>query len=176
MYIWTGCRLPQAFESQIRSRCLALNETFALDVSGFTLPQHISLKISFDAGDRYTEILDAIEALLRQEAPFAVIPSGIEQHGGILWVTFRENETLRALHALLDSKLESQFAIPQHPFDKKFFFHSALFAGDPKKISQAHTVLQDYLLPSELKIDTFLLGVSEIGKSGSYRVVREIKV
>lgn len=59
-------------------------------------------------------------------------------------------------------------------FDRQFFFHSALFLGDPEKIAQAHAALEDFSLPSELKIDTFLQGISETGKSGDFRVVRQI--
>lgn len=70
MYIWTGCKLPAGFEQQIRKRCAEVNQGIGLDTSGFTLPQHISLKISFDAGERTEDILDAIEGLLRRENPF----------------------------------------------------------------------------------------------------------
>lgn len=176
MYIWTGCKLPEEFESQIREKCVPLSRELGLDISGFTLPQHISLKISFEAGDRYPEILDSIEALLRREAPFSVIPAGIDQHGGILWITFQENETLRRLHDLLDSTLEQKYHIPQHMFDKQYFFHSALFLGDPEKIARARAALADFPLPKEITIDTFLLGLSEVGESGTFHVVRRIEL
>lgn len=174
MYIWTGCKLPEEFESQIRARCVPIAHELGLNISGFTLPQHISLKISFEAGERYPEILDHIESLLRREGPFAVAPAAIEQHGGILWITFRECEILHRLHKLLDSTLEQKYHIPQHMFDKQYFFHSALLLGDPEKIAQARIALQDFPLPPELKINSFLQGISETGKSGDFRVVRQI--
>lgn len=176
MYIWTGCKLPVEFETQIRKRCVPIARELGLDITGFSLPQHISLKISFDAGDRHPEILDQIKEILQQEAPFTVIPAGIEQHGGILWITFRENEVLRRLHELLDSTLEQKYHIPRHMFDRQFFFHSALFLGDPEKIAQAHAALAGFPLPTELMIDTFLQGISETGKSGDFRVVRQINL
>lgn len=174
MYIWTGCKLPEEFESQIRARCVPIAHELGLDISGFTLPQHISLKISFEAGDRYPEILDTIESLLRRESPFAVAPAAIEQHGGILWITFPECEILRRLHKLLDSILEQKYHIPPHMFDKQYFFHSALLLGDPEKIARARIALQDFPLPPELKIDTILLGLSEVGQSGTFHVARQI--
>ena len=36
--------------------------------------------------------------------------------------------------------------------------------------------LTGFALPRELAVDTFLLGLSETGEAGSYRVVRQIKV
>lgn len=175
MFVWTGCRLPECFERDIRRELLRANEDVGLDVSGFTLPQHISLKISFDAGDRYPEILDLIEGLLRREAPFSVIPTGIEQHGRILWITFRENGTLRRLHHILDRELWNVFGIPQHLFDRDFMFHSTLCQGGEDQLRVVRERLSDYLLPKKLEIDRYLLGLSELGTSGSYRVVREIR-
>lgn len=176
MYVWIGCKLPESFAWDIRRECLARNQKLELDTSGFTLPQHISLKISFDAGDRYSEILDSIEAVLAKERSFSVHPSAIEQAGGILWISFRENETLRCLHDVLDSSLLQAYGIGQHLFDKAFAFHSTLFSGDMERIAQMREQLADFPLPDSLEIDTFLLGLSEVGKSGTYRVVREITV
>lgn len=176
MHIWTGCKLPEEFETQLRARCVPLSQELGLDISGFTLPQHISLKISFDAGEQHPEILEFIKEILQQEAPFTVFPAGIQQHGGILWITFRENETLRRLHDTLDSTLSQKYQIPQHMFDKQFFFHSALFLGDPETIARARAALVDISLPSELKIDTFLLGLSEEGTSGTFQIARQIEL
>ena len=174
MYIWTGCKLPGEFESQLRACCVPIARELGLNISGFSLPQHISLKISFDGGDRYSEILDAIGSILRRESPFTVMPTEIQQHGSILWISFRENETLRRLHELLDHILEQSYHIPQHPFDKQFFFHSALFLGAPEKITLARAALADFPLPPRLEIRSFLQGVSETGKSGDFRVIRQI--
>ena len=176
MYFCTGCKLPEDFEASIRGKCLELNRDVGLDTSGFSLPQHISLKISFDAGDRYPQVLDAIGHLLRREPPITVHPTAIESHGGILWITFRENAQLRRLHNLLDRELEREFGIRQHLFDKAFLFHSALFVGNEQDIREMGEKLADYPLPESLEIDTFAQGLSEVGKSGTYRVVREIKV
>lgn len=168
--------MPTDFERNIRSVCLAQNEDIGLDTSGFALPQHILLKISFEAGEQLEGILDAVEALLRRECQFYVNPSAIELVGNILWIAFKENGTLRRLHNLLDRNLKRDFGIPQHFFDKVFRFHSTLFVGHEEDIQRIHGLLKDYPCPEALSIDTFLLGVSESGKSGTYRVIREIKL
>lgn len=174
MYIWIGCKLPEEFERQVRALVTAHGEGLVLDHSGFSLPQHISLKISFEAGDRWEEILDAVEQILRQEGDIRAVPGGIEQQGNILWVTFRENSQLRRLHNLLDRALRKEFGIPQHLFDKAFRFHSTLCLGQPEALRQLLQRLADPALPEELEVDEFLLGISESGKSGTYRVVRRI--
>lgn len=176
MYVWIGCKLPQDFEDSIRQPCLELASRLGLNISGFTLPQHISLKISFDAGERYECVLDAIETLLRKSVPFYVNPSSIEQAGSILWISFRENPQLRRLHNILDRDLNRQFCIPQHLFDKAFRFHSTLFVGPEEAIRPARDALVGFPLPEQLSVDTFLLGTSESGASGTYRVVREIRL
>ena len=174
MYIWIGCKLPEKFEQEIRQRCLSIGAQYKLDTAGFSLPQHISLKISFDAGERYKEILDKLCAMLEKEKRFCVTPKGIQQQGNILWIPFRESGILRSLHNRLDDFLYRDFGIAQHPFDKAFQFHSTLFFGERESITQAEAMLMDYPLPDQLQIDTCLLGISESGKSGTYRVVREI--
>ena len=176
MYIWIGCELPKEFELDIRDACLEASEGLDLDFSGFTLPQHISLKISFQAGQDYEPVLDFVEKLLRKEKSFYVEPKEPEQAGSILWLSFRESGTLRRLHNILDRDLKRQFAVEQHLFDKAFMFHSTLAVGDSEEIARLHQHLCGLALPERLAIRAFLLGISETGKSGTYRVVRRIEI
>ena len=176
MYIWIGCQLPGSFEKQLRSFCLAQNESLGLDTAAFALPQHISLKISFEAPE-YEAVLEELSAFLAAQRPFSLRIGGPEQNGNILWLPAEENETLRQLHRQLDDLLNARFRIPQHPFDKEFLFHSTLFIdNDTVKIAKMREALADRPIARELAVDTFLLGVSETGKAGTYRVVRQIKV
>ena len=45
-----------------------------------------------------------------------------------------------------------------------------------EKVAQMEKLLSDYPIEQQLSVDTFLLGLSETGKAGTYRVVRQIKV
>ena len=176
MYIWIGCGLPAEFEREIRARCERECGDLALDAVAFTLPQHISLKISFEAPE-YEAVLEELSAFLAAQRPFSLRIGGPEQNGNILWLPAEENETLRQLHRQLDDLLNARFRIPQHPFDKEFLFHSTLFIdNDTVKIAKMWEALADRPIARELAVDTFLLGVSETGKAGTYRVVRQIKV
>lgn len=176
MFLWIGCELPKDFELDIRDACLEAAEGLDLDFSGFTLPQHISLKISFQAGQTYEPVLDVIEDLLRKERRFSVNPKVPEQVGSILWLSFRESGTLRRLHNLLDRDLKRNFGVPQHLFDKAFAFHSTLAMGPAEEIAVLKSRLADLELPESLEIRAFLLGISETGKGGTYRVARRIEL
>lgn len=176
MYIWIGCKLPEDFAKELRAICGPLGEELGLDMVSFSLPQHISLKISFEAGADPAAILDAVEDWLRKEGRFLVYPRELEITGNILWLSFWENETLQRLHRLLDHGLQTEFGVQQHAFDKAFAFHSTLFFGQPAVLQQALMALQPRKLPRELLVDAFLLGVSESGAAGTYRVVRQISV
>lgn len=176
MYLWVGCKLPESYEREIRTHCRKLNEEIGLNTVAFSLPQHISLKISFPT-DRVEEILEYLSDYLHTQFPFGVQITDLQQTGSILWLYAAENETLTHLHQELDARLESHFKIPQHTFDRAFQFHSTLFLdADTAKVAQMHHALQDYPFARDLPIDTFLLGFSETGKPGTYRIVRQIKV
>ena len=175
MYIWIGAKLPEAFESWLRSFCVPIGNALKLDMSGFTLPQHISLKISFRT-EQPEEVLAFLEEWLRKERVFYVNPLLPERQGNILWMPFRRNAPLRHYHSLLDRQLLERFAIAQHPFDREFFFHTTLFMGEEGKLERVAQAMQQLVLPGQLKIDTVLLGISETGQSGSYRVVKEIQL
>lgn len=176
MFLWIGCKLPAEFEKEIRTFCLEKNEQIGLDTVAFSLPQHISLKISFDT-DWADEILEDLSQFAAAQAPFSVHVKGAEQAGNILWMPIEENDRLRRLHEALDIRLESRFGIPQHEFDKCFLFHSTLFMdGDTEKLTKMQAALADYPISRELRVDTFLLGQSETGTPGTCRIVREIKV
>jgi len=176
MYIWIGCKLPESFEQEIRKRCLELNKDIGLDTASFSLPQHVSLKISFQTS-QHREIIEYLSAFLSSQKPISLQILNPEQAGNILWMPVAENEQLRMLHNQLDSLLENHFGIPQHAFDKCFIFHSTLFIDpDAGKIAKMLASLEKYPTKCALRSDTFLLGLSETENSGDYRIVREIKV
>lgn len=176
MYIWVGCKLPECFEGEIRSRCLELNQAIGLDTVAFSLPQHVSLKISFQS-ERYEEIIAYLTGFLSVQKPFSLRIRQAEQEGNILWMPVAEIEVLRQLHTQLDTLLERRFGIGQHEFDKCFLFHSTLFMdADAGKIASMQKALAQYPVEREMPVDTFLLGLSETGKAGAYRVVRQIRV
>ena len=176
MYIWIGAKLPDAFEREVRSLCVHCNQQIGLDMVAFSLPQHISLKISFEA-QQPELILEGIAAILSKQSAFAVHIKNPERVGNILWLPVEENECLKRLHEELDACLEERFGVVKHPFDRAFLFHSTLFIDEnASKVASMEALLANAPLEQELWVDTFLLGISETGKPGTYQVIRQIKV
>ncbi len=174
MYIWIGCRLPECFEKSLRAKCLAENEKIGLDTTAFSLPQHISLKISFET-DRGEELLSWLRAYLSRQPAFCVCLQAAEQVPGVLWLGVAENRELDRLHRELDALLLERFGVPQHPFDKCFRFHSSLFLdADGEKLRCMQQALWDLPLPQWMSVDSFLLGISPDGRGDNYRVLAEI--
>lgn len=176
MYIWIGCKLPEEFETDIRRLCVPMSEALGLDISGYILPQHISLKISFEDGGQTDEILAFLKERLGRERKFYVNPRPPKHQGNILWMPFRPNPPLNHLHNMLDRELRQRFGIPQHEFDKAFFFHSTLCLGPEEKLMEAEELLQNMPLPTSLEIDTILLGISENKTFDTCRIVGQIKL
>lgn len=174
MHIWIGCLLPEGFEKELREVCSPLGQELGLDTVAFSLPQHISLKISFPFDGDVQALLDYLTELLKNQPSFTVHPKPIERQGNILWIPFAENGQLRHLHNLLDDQLKKDFSVQQHLFDKAFLFHSTLFFGAEDKLEQARQALQSFPMPAELRVSAFVIGISETGQPGSYRVVRTI--
>lgn len=171
MYLWIALDLGDALD-RLRERALFLNRHLGLSEAAFTLPAHISLKISFSLPDEAAErAKNRILRLLQNRPAFSVKPTGLEASGKILWVKFKESEPLSELHQLLDEVLLAEFSVERHPFDLAFAYHSTLFLdGDADTLSTLSAALQSEALPREILPCGFLIGSSESGKAGTYRV------
>ena len=175
-YIWTAADVSRPL-ADIRRRALRENRAIGLSEVSYSLPQHISLKISFPVPEDTVEaVTEALSAYFRRQEPFSAQVTGIRRRPGLLWVEFVPGEELTRLHRELDSLMAHQFAIPQHPFDTRFRFHSTLFLDpDEEKLARMVQALQAAPLPETVPVRGFLIGGSESGKAGSYRVIRQVQ-
>ena len=177
MYIWLAAdvsdQLTKAADS-IRKHC---NEQHP-DNPCLTLPLHISLKISFPAEDKNAAaIIQEASAYLAGVSPFSVQTGAPEREKNIVWLPMQPCETLEKIHRDLDRLLEEAFSVPQHPFDKRFLFHTSLFMGENEENAQAFADrCTDFPLPDTLEIRRFLIGTSPFGTPGTYRVTHEINL
>ena len=57
MYIWIGAVFPKEYENKIRNICRQVNRKYNVSELSVTLPQHISLKISFQSKE-YKNIIE----------------------------------------------------------------------------------------------------------------------
>jgi 2'-5' RNA ligase len=174
MYIWIACDLSDGL-AEIREKCTEFNRDLQLSEVAFSLPQHISLKISFDVDDAISDsVIETVKSYLSAQKSFSVFAPVPEMMTGILWLRFSESESLTRLHGDLDELLSSHFGVPRHEYDRSFKFHSTLFMDDGGDLSEMYRRVSSLTMPSELVVDSFLIGISESGRAGDYRVYRRI--
>ena len=175
MFIWVGCDINPKF-IEYREKVKEFNADLNLNKTALNLPQHISLKITFEMDDEIAKrcIKDIID-LLKSTKPFMAKVEQLEMHeGGILWLRIQENEQFKALHNELD-EIAISYAVKQHAFDKQFIYHSTVIMDEnEEKLAAMFEKLKDIPYPEELKINTFLVGTSE--DNVNFKVVRRIKV
>jgi hypothetical protein len=73
--------------------------------------------------------------------------------------------------------MADNLGITPHPFDLDFKFHSTLFIdADDKKSSAAYLALKDLQIPKILRAKSLIIGSSETGKMGTYKVTDIIEI
>ena len=177
MYVWTAVSVDNQLKA-IRQQAQIAERELKLKNSAFTLPSHISLKISFAVDDAaYPCVIETLLDYCKTVKPFCVDVEGIEAEGAIVWIRIKENATLRQIHNDLDRILLERHGILPHTFDLDFKFHSTLFLDtDKKKIETAYQLIKDAEIPLLLNINQWIIGASESGEIGTYRVTHTINL
>ena len=175
MFVWVGINI----EEQLKETRRAVDGVFEkIDISNVTcqLPLHISLKISFEIeNELFDSVLNDIVSIYREQKPFEIEIKGIEKHENIMWIRMYSNEDLEALATSLNIMLKEKYNIPLHEYDLDFIFHTTLFMDDDaEKINSAHQLLGDFNLPQTLVANKFVVGKSETGENGTYRVYKTV--
>ena len=175
MFVWVGINV----EEQLKEMRSAVDGVFErIDISNVTcqLPLHISLKISFEIENTlFDSVLEDITRVYEACEPFEIRVKGIEKHENIEWIRMHSNEKIEALATELNAMLLEKYGVPLHEYDLDFIFHTTLFMDDDaEKIDAAHRLLGDVCLPERLVGNTFVIGNSETGKNGTYRVYKTI--
>ena len=176
MFIWVGINV----ESQLKETRMAVDRVFEkVEISNVTcqLPLHISLKISFEIENSLFEsVLADITRVYEECEPFEIAVKGIEKHENIEWIRMYSNDKIEALATALNGMLLEKYGVPLHEYDLDFIFHTTLFMDDDaQKINAAHSLLGDVYLPERLVANTFVIGNSETGKNGTYRIYKTIQ-
>ena len=172
MYIWIACDLSDSL-GKVREECLALNKKVGADEVAFSLPQHISLKISFRIDDGIFEnVISDIRGYFAASEPFSIAGPVLEKVGNIVWLRFDEEPTLVKMHTDFDEMMLHKYGVPQHEFDKSFAYHSTLFIEQNReKLELIYDKISEVALPKTVDVSRFIIGVSETGKAGEYRVL-----
>lgn len=171
MYIWIACDLSDAL-CKVREECLTLNESVCANEVAFTLPQHLSLKISFEIADElYDSAVYDIREYFENTEPFTVKAPRLELAGNILWLRFDSETQLVKMHSDFDKMAYEKYRVPPHEFDKSFAFHSTLFIDEDKeKLGLLFEKISGITVPESIVISRFIIGASKTGKAGEYQV------
>ncbi len=176
MYLWTAIDVSEQLHP-LRRDVERISRELDLDNGALTLPFHISLRISCPIDDAlYEQAVDATEAYLSSLSPFIVRVKGVHRNGDIIWCVMESNPDLEDLHKRLIDFMSADFGVGTHPFDRMFLYHATLFIGAGEKTEAAFARIRSARTPETLTANRFVIGASESGKIGEYRVIRRISV
>lgn len=177
MYIWVAIDVNEQVR-EIRETAENYMKQQGLSSTTFTMPFHISLKISFQIPeDRIEEVVSDVRGFYRTLRPFQIMVKGIEQAGPIVWLTMQESAELTGIHEKLDKMLFEKYSVIQHEFDKDFLFHtSVLVIDDEEQSGKAFDAIRETNIPKILRAEKFIIGSSAEGRPGTYSVIEEIEL
>ena len=178
MYIWIGAVFPKEYENKIRNICRQVNRKYNVSELSFTLPQHISLKISFQSKE-YKKIIEYLEEYLQDYKCFYVKIKNIEKiDNSLIWLNVEKNKRLMNLHNNLNKELQNKFNIGLNKYDgNNFKFHSTLFQdNESNNNNKLYKELFEYDFENIIKINEIDIGISEEGKVGTYDVIKKIEL
>lgn len=172
MYIWVGIDVDSQLR-EIEALSLKAREEIGCAPPDFTLPLHVSLKISFEVPDREVErVVRDIENIYRESGVFIMKVRGIEYCEVITWIAIERNRSLDALHDRLNTFLKDKYGVPLHEYDTDYKYHSTLYMDDDReRVRKVYEKIKDEPIPRELIAERFLVGMSKSGVPGTYEVV-----
>lgn len=175
MYIWLGIDVDNQL-LEVKKKAHIIEKELNFKHSNFTLPFHISLKMSFNLDESLFEnVLSDVISIYQEIKPFEVEVKGIENNHTICWIKMKENEKLNAIHDLLNKHFLEKYNIPLHEYDLDYLFHTTLFMDeDENKINQAYLLIKKAQLPKVLHVNRMIIGGSPTGTLGTYKVFKEI--
>ena len=172
MFIWTALEMESQMPETKRDIRKIASAVGREDLPCFSLPLHLSLKISFPVPDGEADaVRGSIREIFAGFAPFPVSILGVERRGGLIWLRAKTSPELVSLHETLDGVLSERFGVPQAAYDRNFLFHVTLFHGlTGEEAAQALGALEEAILPVRSWAKTWLIGSSPDGVPGTYRI------
>mgnify|MGYP003290360078 CR=1 FL=1 len=179
MYLWIGLGIEEKTEQEIRKYCREVNKNYDVNEQSFTLPQHISLKISFNT-DNYKKIIEDLKIKFSNNKKLNLNVEKVDSVPGVIWLVIKETLDLRNYHNKILKYLESKYAISKIGFDGDTFkFHSTLFQDEDNKelVKKLYNNIDKNIFENrELTVNRIYFGVSEIGKVGTYKVIDSLEL
>lgn len=177
MYIWVGINVDGQL-SEIREATQKAESEIGVDNSNFTLPLHISLKISFKIEDElFDEVVQDIVEIYERVVPFDIFVDCIELHDNISWILMKRNENLVSLSDEINTLMLKKYNVPLYEYDLDYKFHTTLFMEDRcERVRAGYEKIKNIKVPSRLRAEKFLIGTSETGSLGTFKIYKEISV
>lgn len=177
MYIWLGIDVNDQLGC-VGEAAKDIEGKLGFENSNFTLPLHISLKMSFQvSAEKYDLVIRDICDVFSSTEEFSLDVQGIENEISIIWIMMERNTSIDSLHDRLNDMLLMKYGVPLHEYDCDYKFHTTLFMdSDTEKMEKAYEMISESYVPSKLKINKFLVGASETGDLGTFKIIKEIKV
>jgi 2'-5' RNA ligase len=177
MYVWIGINVNDQLLA-LRNEAKKIEDSIGFSTSCYTLPYHISLKISFAVDDNlYPSVVDDILTYYKKIKPFEIYIKGIENEQTISWIRMQDNDKLNQIHDDLNLLLLNKYGIPYHEYDLDYKFHTTLFMdSDSEKVMVAYNQIKEMELPNSLLVNKMLIGASKTGALGSFSVTHEVEI
>ena len=177
MYIWVAIDVNEQVSKLRKVAENYMNEQ-GLSSTTFTLPFHISLKISFQIpNDKFEDVVSDIREFYKSLKPFEIKTKGIERAGSIVWVAMQDDDELVDIHKKLDEIMFKKYGVVQHDFDKAFQFHTSVLAlNNEVDTLKAYDAIKDNDIPKTLRAESFIIGSSVEGIAGTYSVIEEVEL
>lgn len=175
MYIWLGLNVDEQY-LDIREKAKIVDKELKYINSCFTLPLHISIKMSFDVKEeQFESIVNTVCEYYKRLKTFELSVKGVENAGNIVWIRYYENVILSSIKDDMNALLKDKFNIGLHEYDHDYLFHTTLFMeNDESKNSRAFEQVKNVPLPKTIRINRFSVGYSPNGELGTYKIYREI--
>lgn len=177
MYIWIGIDVEKQL-LDVKEKAIDIDRALAFKNSCFTLPMHISLKMSFPIRiSEKEEIIKTISDYYATIKPFEIEINKIEKYEHIVWIRMKENEYLNKISFDLNDILLKKYKIGLHEYDLDYQFHTTLFMDDDSdKVNRAFAEIQSVVLPKTISANKFAIGTSESGDLGTFSIYRSMAV
>ena len=177
MFLWVGIDVDSAFE-HLRKKAIEIEQALGCEHSCYTLPMHISLKMSFEvSNDRFNEIENSILQYFETLKPLKLSNPRIENAGNIVWVRYDDNKYLCKVKDELNAMLLKKHGIPMHEYDSDYLFHTTVFMFDQhEKNAEGYRLVNGAVLPKTVRLNRFVVGSSPNGQLGTYSVCKAVSL
>ncbi|MCM1289122.1 MAG: hypothetical protein NC132_00435 [Corallococcus sp.] len=177
MYIWIGIDVDDPFDD-MRKRAMEAEAVLGCEHSCYTLPMHVSLKMSFEISeDRFEDIESSLIRFFEKQKPVQLTNPRLENAGNIVWIRYDENSRLNEIKDELNAMLSEKYEIPLHEYDKDYLHHTTVFMfDDDSSNAEGFTNIKNVPLPKKVTANKFVLGISPNGKLGTFIVKKTIAV